>query len=295
MELILINKDGNTLDLLNNDNYFIMKSCDNLHGIDTDIATIDIPYQDGVQIENVKALPRGISMKFKLIPDIKSSIDFFTNVVKSKQIITLQLTEKNQTIIIKGIATITPYTRMMSACEIQLDIYCGQPYWEDLQQVIGAISMILPKLNFPAGAGQYFTPVGRVFSVVDMNAEKTFDNTGDVAVGMNIKIVAIQSAQNPRISCSSGEQNGNYMQINLTLQANDEIEINTVIGNKYIKINGQTTYNGTPVLSALQFTGNDWLKLETGENTFNVGEFIGGQLVVNNNLYFTISYRRRYE
>lgn len=289
MELILTNKNGQTLDLLNNDRYFILSACEGLHGLDTDIATAESPYLDGTIIENVKALPRGISMTFKLVPNIKEAIDFFTNVVKTKQYVTLTETENNRTITIKGIATIPPFTRMSSMCEIVLDIYCGQPYWEDLQSIVADIALVLPKLFFPYDTGQYFTPTGRVFSVVDTSLEKTFTNDGDVAVGMNIKIIALAEVSNPTIYCSTGEQNGNYMRLNLTLRENDEVEISTTKGNKYIKINGSEIYGGQPVLSYLTFRGNDWLQLETGSNSFNV------IAEPSDEIYFTISYKRKFE
>lgn len=297
MDLILTNKNGQTLDLLNNTQYFVLSKCEALHGINTDIQEVSSPYIDGTIIEGVKAMPRGISMTFKLIPDIKGSIDFFTNIVKSKQYVTLSETENNNTITIKGIATIPPYTRMMSMCEIQLDIYCGQPYWEDLNQVVADISMFISMLYFPIPNGQYFTPTGRVFGIVDVNATKTFINNGDVSVGMNIKITALDLITNPCIACSSGEQNGWYMWLDLSLTENDEVEINTIRGNKYIKINGSTTFNGQPVLSYLNFNGTDWLQLETGDNVFNVGEFdeTNNQVIPNEDIYFTISYKRRYE
>ena len=124
--------------------------------------------------------------------------------------------------------------------------------------------------------------------MVDVNAEKTFMNDGDVAVGMNIRITALASIQNPRISCSSGDQNGWWMQLNLTLQENDEVEINTERGNKYIKINGSDVYRSNPVLSYLEFNGTDWLQMEVGENTFNVSP-------ADDDVFFTISFKRRYE
>lgn len=294
MELILTNKNGETLDLLNNDKYFILSACEGLHGLETDIATADSPYLDGNIVENVKALPRGISMTFKLVSNVKEAIDFFTNVVKTKQFVTLTETENGQSISIKGIATIPPYTRMSAMCEIVLDIYCNQPYWEELKTIVTDIALVIPKLYFPYSTGQYFTPVngtrgGRVFSVVDTSLEKTFSNDGDVAVGMNIRIIALGEVTNPTIYCSTGEQNGNYMRLNLTLQSNDEVEINTTRGNKYIKINGSEIYNGKPVLSYLTFKGNDWLQLETGENTFNI------VAEPSDEVYFSISYKRKYE
>ena len=296
MELTLTNKNGQTLDLLNNTQYFVLSKCEALHGIETEIQDVSSPYLDGTIVEGVKALPRGFSMTFKLIPDIKGSIDFFTNIVKSKQYVTLTETENNQTLTIQGIATIPPYTRMISMCEIQLNIYCNQSYWEDLNQIIIAVSMFIDLLNFPS-IGQYFTQIGRPFGAIDEDAEKTFNNDGDVSVGMNIKITALDTITNPCIACSTGNQNGWYMWLNLTLQQNDEVEINTVRGNKYIKINGSTTYNGQPTLSYLNFNGTDWLQLETGDNTFNVGEFneSTSQVIPSEDIYFTIAYKRRYE
>lgn len=289
MKLILTNKNGQTLDLLNNDSRFVLSKCDALHGIETDIATAESPYVDGTIIESVRALPRGIAMTFKIFPDIRENIDFFTSIVKSKQYVTLTETENGREISIRGVATIPPYTRMMAACEIELEIYCGAPYWEDVQTIIGEIGMFLPLLFFPV-AGQYFTPTGRPFGAVDRDLRKTFDNDGDVAVGMTIYITALGEVVNPRISCSTGEQNGFYMQLNLTLQQNDEVEICTVRGGKYIKINGSTEYNGAPVLSYLTFNGTDWLQLETGENTFNVTATSGAD-----DVYFTLQFKRRYE
>ena len=294
MELILTNKNGQTLDLLNNDRYFILSACEGLHGLETDIATAESPYVDGTIVEHVKALPRGISLTFKLVPNIKEAIDFFTSVVKTKQYVTLTETENGKEITIKGIATIPPYTRMSAMCEIQLDIYCGQPYWEDVETIIGDIALVVPKLYFPYDTGQYFTGVngfygGRVFSVVNTSLEKTFVNKGDVAVGMNIKIIALGEVENPTIYCSTGEQNGNYMRLNLTLSGNDEVEINTTKGNKFIKINGSETYNDQPVLSYLTFKGTDWLQLETGENTFNIDASPSDEA------FFSISYKERWE
>lgn len=289
MELILTNKNGQTLDLLNSRRHIILKKCDALHGIDTDIGTSENPYIDGTIIENVRALPRGISLAFLLIPDIRESIDFFTAVVKSKQYVTLTERENGREITIKGVATIPPYTRMVGQCEIVLDIYCGQPYWEDLQAVIADIGMVIPLLNFPT-EGQYFTQTGRPFGAIEPSLEKTFENDGDVAVGMMIYITALDAVTNPRLSCSTGEQNGWYMQLNLTLAPNDEVVINTTRGEKFITINGSSTYNGAPVLSYLTFVGNDWLQLETGANTFNVTAAAGAD-----DLFFTITFKRRWE
>lgn len=289
MELYLTNKDGQTLNLLKNKNRFILKGADALHGIDTNIKENDSPYMDGTTIDSVRALPRGIELTFKLVGNVKASIDYFTSVVKSKQWVTLREVENGRDITIKGIATIPPYTRMMQSCELVLSIYCPQPYWEDMEHIIGVIAEQISLLCFPT-EGQYFLQEGRPFGVIDTNLEKTFENNGDVAVGMLIRVIALGEVVNPRIICSTGNQKGFYMKLNITLKDDDTLEINTVKGDKYLTINGLETYNGNPILNYLEWQGTDWLQLETGANTFEVTTDND-----NSNLYFNIVYKARYE
>lgn len=289
MELYLINKNNQTLDLFNNKHRFILKGAEALHGIETDIATTDSPYTDGVEVDNVKALPRGIELTFKLRGNVKQAIEYFTSVVKSKQWVTLKEIENGREIIIKGIATIPPYTRMAASCEIALSIYCPQPYWEDVKQVIGVINDVVSLLTFPV-EGQYFTPAGRPFGVIDTSLSKDLVNDGDVSIGALFTLAATGEVVNPQITCNSGDQKGWYMRLNITLQEGDEIKINTVKGNKYITLNGSSTQNGEPLLNKLEFVGNDWLQIEQGSNLFDITVASGKE-----NIYFNASFKRKYE
>lgn len=291
MQLTLINKNNQVLDLLNNRDKFILSGAEGLHGIETDIAESETPYTDGATIESVKALPRGIELVFTLRGNIKASIDYFTSIVKSKQYVTLREVDGERDIAIKGVATIPPYSRMLQSCKITLTVYCGQPYWEDINYLVETISNYINLLNFPA-EGQYFTATGRPFGAIDIDLTKSFENKSDTAVGMLISMVALGEVVNPRISCDTGEQKGWYMQLNLTLQINDELEINTVKGQKYITINGADTYNGEPILNYLEWYGEEWLQLETGKNTFSVTTEGGA---TNSNLYLNLIYKGRYE
>ena len=291
MELTLINKNNQVLDLLNNRDKFILSAAEGLHGIETDIAENETPYTDGSTVESVRALPRGIELVFTLRGNVKASIDYFTSIVKSKQFVTLREIEGERDITIKGVATIPPYSRMLQTCKITLSIYCGQPYWEDIENIVETISEQINFLCFPQD-GQHFTEYGRPFGAIDTDLTKTFENKSDTAVGMLINLVALGEVENPRISCSTGEQNGWYMQLNLTLQADDVLEISTVKGNKYITINGLDTYNGEPILNYLEWQGDEWLQLETGANTFSVTTEYGE---TNSNLYFNLIYKGRYE
>jgi hypothetical protein len=289
MQLSLINKNNQVLDLLNNRDKFILSAAEGLHGIETDIAESETPYTDGATIESVRALPRGIELVFTLRGNIKESIDYFTSIVKSKQFVTLREVDGERDITIKGVATVPPYSRMLQTCKITLTIYCGQPYWEDLTHVVEIITQNINLLYFPSG-GQYFTASGRPFGAIDKNSTKTIFNSSDSAVGMLITLVALGDVANPRISCDTGEQKGWFMKLNLSLKANDKVEISTVKNNKYITINGVDTYNGEPIVNSLEWQGQDWLQLETGENVFNVSTGGGG-----NSIHFSFIYKGRYE
>lgn len=291
MRLTLTNKNNQVLDLLGSRDKFILAAAEGLHGIETDIAESETPYTDGATVDSVRALPRGIELTFILRGNIKASIDYFTSIVKSKQLVTLREVDGERDIAIKGIATVPPYSLMLQMCKITLSIYCSQPYWEDAAYMVETISQYIDLLCFPQG-GQYFTASGRPFGAINTDLTKTIYNNSDTAVGMLIQIVALANVVNPRISCSTGEQNGWYMRLNTTLQADDAIEISTVKGNKYITINGDDTYNGEPIINFLEWHGNDWLQLETGANTFSVTTEGGA---TNSNVYFDLIYKGRYE
>lgn len=288
MKLVLINRNGQELDLLRNP-HFILSGAEGLHGVEVDIGESESPYMDGTNIENVKAMPRGIDLTLTLRGNVEEAINAVTSVVKSKQIVTLKEESSKGEITVKGVVSIPPYSRMLQTCKITLSIYCGQPYWEDLVQMVAEIVEALGLLFFPE-EGQYFTFDGRPFGVLDTSLEKTFVNDGDTDVGMTITINTYGEVKNPRISCSSGSQNGWWMQLNTTLEDDDEVEISTVHGNKYITINGSEMYNGEPVTNLLEFNGENWLQLEQGENTFNITAMSGVT-----NLHYTISYKRRFE
>jgi hypothetical protein len=291
MKLTLINKNNQILDLLNNRDKFILSAAEGLHGIETEIAESDSPYTDGTTAESVKALPRGIELTFTLRGNIQNSIDYITGIVKSKQYVTLREVNGERDIALKGIVAVPPYSRMLQTCKLTITLYCPQPYWEDVTYMLETISEYLAFLNFPS-VGQYFTEYGRPFGAIDTSLTNTFENKSDTAVGMLITLVALGEVVNPRISCDTGEQKGWYMRLNLTLQANDELKINTVKNDKYITINGLDTYNGEPILNKLEWQGEDWLQLETGENTFSVtteGD------ATNSNVHFSLIYKGRYE
>lgn len=289
MELIFENKNGQRLDLLNNRKYFKLTQAEGLHGVEVEFSETESAYADGSTVDNARALPRGIALKFAMQGDVAASLDVFHAVVKSKQIGTLIKTEGDRETRIQGRVTIPPYTRLSDAVAVELQLYCGQPYWEDVNELVGTISDIVDLLYFPE-EGRGFSEEGVPFGEIDTEQTQTITNDGDASVGLTIVINALGEVKNPRISCTSGTQNGWYMKLNTTLADGDEVIISTHRGNKFITINGSAYKDFSPILSALEYNGADWLQLETGSNTFNIlSDTIGAKM------YFHIYFARRWE
>lgn len=289
MELIFENQNGQRLDLLNNLKYFRLTAAEGLNGIETDFSETASAYADGATVENVRALPRGIALKFAVCGDVAESLDIFHSVVKSKQIGTLYKRDGKREVKVRGVVTVPPYSRVSSAVSVELQLYCGQPYWEDVRELIGVITELLNLLYFPE-AGRAFPETGVPFGALNFEKAQTITNDGDTAVGMTITINARGDVVNPRISCSTGAQNGWYMQINTTLHDGDEVVISTHRGAKAITINGLAYIGGVPILSFLEYRGDEWLQLETGAHTFNITTGNEGASV-----YFYIYFSRRWE
>ena len=296
-DLVFKNKNNQQLSLIHNTDKFILVGAEELHGVDLSFAENESPYVDGSRIDNVRAMPRGILLTFALVGKVDESREYFKSFIKSKQVGSLIETREDGTeITITGIAKIPPYTHMERSTKIQLELYCGQPYWEDVEYLIETISDVVNLLYFPATGIPFgkinngSEVVGRPFGEISVSKEDTIFNDGDTAVGMIVEIVALSSVSNPKISCSTGEQNGWFMKVNVKKNPNDIIEINTTKGQKSITYNGNNTINGVPILSLLEFKGKDWLQLETGENTFNVSS--DDEIF---DAYFNIFAKRRFE
>lgn len=297
-DLVFKNKYNQQLSLLHNTDKLILIGAESLHGVDLSFAENESPYIDGSRIDNVRAMPRGILLTFALRGNVEESREYFKSFIKSKQNASLiEIRDDGTEILINGVAKIPPYTHMARTTTIQLELYCGQPYWEDVEYLIETISEVVDLLYFPMGGIPFGKinndtgeVIGRPFGEISVLKEDTIHNDGDIAVGMTIEIVALSTIKNPKIACSTGEQNGWYMKVNVTMRPNDIIEINTTKSQKSITYNGNSTINGVPVLSLLEFQGKDWLQLETGDNTFNV---LSDDDVFD--AYFNIFAKRRFE
>lgn len=301
MQLDFISARGDILPLVNN-KYFVL-SADGLTAATTSISSNVIGGVDGDTVNNMQAQPRGIVLDLTIRPevDVEEAKREILKVVKLKQDGALLWNYKGRTITISGKVESIEMPRFTDNAIMQISFYCSQPFWEDVQYIISQISEAVDLHYFTENYTDmlYFPEDGIAFGEIDTLRTKDFYNSGDVAVGLEITIVALDTVTNPIIY----DQNGNYFGIGyeietessnpnlgsayivrpFTMEAGDTVVITTYKGNKTVK------YNGVSVLDLIK-PNSKWLQLETGDNTFTINS--NDESISNMN--FNIQYKQRY-
>ena len=141
-------------------------------------------------------------------------------------------------------------------CEFLISIYCANPTFRKLTDVITVLSGDTGAFHFP----MVIPPTGLIFGARKSYLMLAVQNDGDVEVGGKITISAKGNVSNPEIE---NVINGQKLRINKSMSAGETIVINTEDGS------GRGVIGGTsePYSSYLQywdFTYNDWIKFEPG-------------------------------
>lgn len=279
MKLEFISKAG-ILPLTDNSKFKLS----NVLGItvaNADISSTTIASMDGDFVNNVRTMPRDITLELTIEADVENTKRYISQYVKPKQTAALRMTQNSRTTQISCVVRDIDMPRYTNQATMQISLYCSNPYWEDVYYTIQEIAEALDLHYFTDYPNDmlFFTDEGMPFGEYDMNRTKTFINDGDADVGINISIIALGEVINPAIYNSEGE----YIGVNITLSAGDEVEINTEKGRKTL------TLNGDNILSKIM-KGSTWLQLRTGEDEFTINSADGTEA----NMYFTLTYKRKY-
>lgn len=289
MKFDYISARGDRLPLATND-LFTLTHVDGMTTAATSLAGSTMGGADGDVINNVRTNPRPIviDLRIKDGVDVEEAKRSVLQVVKIKQQGTLEWTQNNRTVTISGIVENVDMPRWTSAVTLQISMYCSQPYWEDLDFIVQQISEAINLHWFTDSAGGmlFFPEEGIPLGEYDTIRTKRFFNSGDVAVGLEISIVAFDTVTNPIIY----DGNGNFFGVGygdgakrVQLAAGDNVVITTHKGKKDIKLNGSS------ILSKLR-PQSTWLQLEAGDNIFTINS--DDESITN--MAFSLIYKQRY-
>lgn len=289
MQLDFYNSSGGILPLVNNP-YFDLLDVDGQTVANTNISALVIGGIDGDTVNNVQAQPRTITLDLH----IKSGVDVeeakraILSIVKLKKNGTLHWTQNNKIVVISGIVESIEMPRWNNSVAMQISMHCEQPFWEDIENAIQQINDAINLHYFTTYPNDmlYFPVDGIPFGEYDLSRTRKFVNGGDVAVGMEIEIVAFGTVTNPIIY----NADGNFFGIGhgtgskkVVMSSGDVLNISTRKGKKSVNL------NGTSLLGKIK-PQSTWLQLEAGENTFT----INSDETVTNNMTFNLLYKQRY-
>ena len=289
MKLDYISARGDRLPLATNE-LFTLTHVDGMTTAATSIASSTMGGADGDVINNVQANARPviIDLRIKDGVDVEDAKRAVLQVVKIKQQGTLEWTQNERTVTISGVVESVDMPRWTNAVTLQISMYCSQPFWEDLDFIVQQISEAIDLHWFTdSAAGMlYFPEQGIPLGEYDTIRTKRFYNGGDVAVGLEISIVAFDTVTNPIIY----DGNGNFLGVGygdgakqVQLVAGDNVVITTHKGQKNITLNGKS------ILAKLR-PQSTWLQLEAGDNLFTINSEDDSLT----NMTFSLIYKQRY-
>lgn len=267
--------NGAAMPLFSND-FFNLIDITGLTTLNSNVASVVVPYMDGDVVNSVQAQPREVTLylRLKQSAGIQAAERYVMKYVKPKLSGTLHIVRDDMDIRLEGIVTAVDLPRFTQGCTMAVTLYCAMPYWVDSEAVQAEISPIINMHHFPVS----FPEEGIVLGTFDNDLSQHLVNRGDVETGMKITMIATGEVVNPKLTA----EDGRFIGINDTLQENDEVIINTVKGEKSI------TKNGVDILNKIA-EGSHFLQLQTGDNRFTISADEGV-----NSIYFTLEYKRLY-
>ena len=291
MDFVFENSRGEVLKLWKNDLFFLINNANQTHA-NAAISALTIGDIDGDVPTNVRTQPRTITLTLRINPavDVEYAKREILKVVKLKQSGILRWTQDNRTLEIKGIVESVDMPRWNNAVAMQITLHCSVPYWEDFEETVQQIDDSIGLHYFTAEDDYssymlFFPEEGIPFSEYNASRSRTFYNAGDVAVGMNIEIVAFDTVTNPIIYDTDGNFFGvGYGLKPVVLSAGDVIQICTIRGQLSVKKNGSTN------LMNYVKPRSTWLQLQTGENLFR----IDSDDDATDNKTFFLTYKQQY-
>lgn len=289
LKLDYVNARGDTLALSYNQNFHI-SNIDGMTALSCDISSSTIGGIDGDTVNNVQAQPRSIILDLKINDNanVEDTKRIILNVAKAKQKCALIWEQNDRTVKIEGIVEAIEMPRWVQGVVMQITIHCEKPFWEDIDFIVKQISEAIDLHYFTESPYDmlYFPAEGIPLGEYDAIRTKSFHNAGDVAVGLEITIVALGTVTNPIIY----DIDGNFFGVGygtgekrLVMESGDNVVITTSKGKKSVSLNGVNIFEKIKPNST-------WLQLEAGDNQFS----INSDDEATDNMRFNLTYKQKY-
>lgn len=169
-------------------------------------------------------------------------------------------------------------------CKFSITGICPNPLFTNTDENISVFATTIPKFHFPLVMSIDSPEKGVIFGSRTESLIANIFNEGSVISGMRIVFKANGTVVNPKLVNVNTQEN---FILNKTMVAEEEIEVNTNIGEKNIKGRiGSSPYSNYYMYKDID---SSWLQLEAGDNLFRYDADEGLE-----NLEITVYYYNRF-
>lgn len=245
--------------------YFDITNIDGFTAGNVSISSSTLADTDGdiINAQRVNARDITITLRFKDGTQIEEAKRYLLRYFKLKKEAVLELDYNNRTSRITGHVQDINIPRFERAVTAQISIHCASPFWIDVSALEALISNVTSLHHWPIHPTAE-EPI--IMGAITNAYQAVVINDGDVDIGMIITIVAEKTCSNPRVMLDLTDY---FFEVNVTMQPNDELIINTNKGQKSITLNGESIMNKI-------VAGSTWLQLAVGNNTVVCTNSSGG-------------------
>lgn len=257
LEIKVKNNFGEVLNLSSSTAYTLYK----VEGITPpkmNISTSANATSDGDTVNSVRAEKRNIVLYLTIDNDVENNRLKLYRHFPLKKNLTVYCKTDTRDMCIEGKVELIEPALFEQKQAVQISIICPQPYFKAIDDLVTNFAEISSLFEFPFSISN----TGKEFSVITNNVRKSIVNNGEFDTGVEIKIFATGEVVNPVIYDAFRRT---HIKLNMTLQTNDTVVINTNKGKKSITlIRSGVESNAMGNLAAT----SKWLQLYVGDNVF---------------------------
>lgn len=253
------NTKGERLQLTQRESQYQVVSVGGLTPAKANLYTNVIANMQGAKFKSSRVETRNIVLTLKLNGDVEGNRQRLYRFFISGEWCKIYYKNENRNVYIEGYVDTVDGDLFSISEQIQISIVCMNPYFKDLFSVYTDISKIYAGFIFPFSIGKE----GVVFSGYELYREAEVINDSDIECGMIVTLRATaNNIANPRLH---NVDTAESMELNLVMNAGDEVVINTNKGQKTItKIVDGVRSNAINSFGI----GSTWLQLKSGKNKF---------------------------
>lgn len=257
--LIVQNPYGEQLELTHNPAY----SISSIDGIDPPEATINTTRNanyDGSVYNSSYMNERQITITLAINKPAEANRINLYRYFKTKSSVRIFFKNGSRDVYIDGYVKTIQIGFFDKKQTVQIVIECPRPHFNGADLDVQEFSSIYPLFEFPFAIEEEGIP----FSEIILAQEKSIINHGDLETGVTINIHAMGPVDTPKIY---NVETGERMIINMEMQAGDDIDINTIQGEKSIKFTREGVT--TNIIGRLDHSSS-WLQMFPGDNVMTV-------------------------